>query len=74
MCVVNPPNNESLRDLLGVKYKSSTKAKKIRRKEVTVKMSDDVDELIMTNEHVRARMKRLADDISRGGTSKQNED
>ena len=58
----------SLRDLLGCKYKSSTKAKKIRRKEVTVKMSDDVDALIMTNGNVAKRMKRLSEDISRGGT------
>ena len=58
----------SLRDLLGCKYKSSTKAKRIRRKEVTVQMSDDVDALIMTNVNVARRMKRLAEDISRGGT------
>jgi hypothetical protein len=62
----------SLRDLLHNKYRSSTKAKKIRRKEITVKMSDDVDELIMTNTNVARRIEQLSVDIKRGGKLSHN--
>jgi hypothetical protein len=56
----------SLRDLLHSRYRSSTKAKKIRRKEVTVQMDDAVG-FILSNEDVARRMKHVTKEARRGG-------
>lgn len=52
----------SLRDLLHTKYKSSTKAKKVKRKEAQAKLNDDVEDLMLEgrSKAIIERMHRIS--------------
>mgnify|MGYP000129677099 CR=1 FL=1 len=52
---------QSLRDLLHGKYKSSTKAKRIRRREKQNALSINLEHLVASDKHVASKMHQLFD-------------
>jgi hypothetical protein len=58
---------QGLRDSLAHMYKSSTKAKRRRRKVVSAGIADNVDSLVQSNKHVSSRIGKLSKDIEQRG-------
>ena len=54
---------QSFRDLLSEKYKSSTAAKKRRRKEVNAKIGDDFDAIVQSNKGISKKLKRVSNEL-----------
>ena len=58
---------QSFRDLLQDKYKSSTAAKKRRRKEVNEKIGDDFDAIIQSNEDISKKLTTVSNELQMMG-------
>ena len=60
---------QNLRDSLSSQYKSSTKAKRVRRVAAANKFVNDVDAIVRSSDFVNERMDRLRAGIERNGKS-----
>src|SRR6056300_821743 len=58
---------QSFRDSLSTSYKSSTQAKKLRRRQIQTKLDDEIENFLKYNQDVAGRMKGLARRASSGG-------
>ena len=65
--------SQSLRDMLSMKYKSSNKNKKRRRRELNQKINQELDNMVQTNTIVSQRIKQLSTDIQAVQEQKQNQ-